>query len=110
MTDSGKGEQSVRLGDYRVPVGVVAERDAWMGDGGMSQDEGAVTVVMPGLVVKLLVAEGEAVEAGQPVLIVEAMKMENEVKAGRAGVVVKFNVAEGDSVEADAVLAEIGDA
>jgi biotin carboxyl carrier protein len=60
--------------------------------------------------VKLLVAQGDTVEAGQPVLIVEAMKMENEVKAGRAGVVLKFNVAEGDSVEADAVLAEIGDA
>jgi len=110
VTDSGKGEQSVRLGDYHVPVGVVAERDAWMGDGAMNQDEGAVTVAMPGLVVKLLVAQGDTVEAGQPVLIVEAMKMENEVKAGRAGVVVKFNVAEGDSVEADVVLAEIGDA
>ena len=110
VTDSGKGEQSVRLGDYRVPVGVVAERDAWMGDGGMSQNEGAVTVAMPGLVVKLLVAQGDTVEAGQPVLIVEAMKMENEVKAGRAGVVLHFNVAEGDSVEADAILAEIGDA
>ena len=110
VTDSGKGEQSVRLGDYHVPVGVVAERDAWMGDGAMNQDEGAVTVAMPGLVVKLLVAQGDTVEAGQPVLIVEAMKMENEVKAGRAGAVVKFNVAEGDSVEADVVLAEIGDA
>lgn len=110
VTDTGKGEQMVRLGDYRVPVGVVSERDAWMGEGGMSQDDGAVTVAMPGLVVKLLVAEGDEVEAGQPVLIVEAMKMENEVKAGRAGVVQKFHVAEGDSVEADAILAEIGDA
>ena len=110
VTDAGKGEQSVRLGAFRVPVKVVSERDAWMGGGAMDQDDGAVTVAMPGLVVKLLVEVGDAVEAGQPVLIVEAMKMENEVKAGRAGVITCFHVAEGDSVEADAVLAEVGDA
>jgi len=110
VTDTGKGEQSVRLGAFRVPVKVVSERDAWMGGGGMDEDEGAVRVAMPGLVVKLLVAEGDAVVAGQPVLIVEAMKMENEVKAGRDGVVTKFHVAEGESVVADAILAEIGDA
>jgi biotin carboxyl carrier protein len=110
VTDTSKGEQIVRLGAFRVPVKVVSERDAWMGGGTMDEDEGTVRVAMPGLVVKLLVAEGDAVVAGQPVLIVEAMKMENEVKAGRDGIVEKFHVAEGESVEADAVLAEIGDA
>ena len=64
---------------------------------------------MPGLVVKLLVEEGQEVSQGDPVLIVEAMKMENEVKAGRDGVVGTIHVAAGDSVEADAILAEIVD-
>ena len=64
---------------------------------------------MPGKVIKAMVAVGDAVEQGQPVLIIEAMKMENEVKAGREGVVTAIHVSAGQSVEADVVLMEIGD-
>ena len=87
----------------------MAERDAWMGDGDLGGDEGAITVAMPGLVVKILVEVGQEVSLGDPVLIVEAMKMENEVKSGRDGVVGVIHVAPGVSVEADAILAEIVD-
>ncbi len=59
---------------------------------------------MPGLVVKIEVAEGDAVREGQGVVIVEAMKMENELKAQAAGVVAKIHVAAGDTVEKDQVL------
>ncbi|MEC9072747.1 MAG: biotin/lipoyl-containing protein [Myxococcota bacterium] len=104
-----KGQQTVVLGSHRVEVRAMAERDAWLGDGDLGGDEGAITVAMPGLVVKLLVDEGQEVSQGDPVLIVEAMKMENEVKAGRDGVVGTIHVAVGDSVEADAILAEIVD-
>ena len=106
----GKGNRSFVTGDHRLTVQAISERDAWMGDGGVAQDEGEVTVSMPGKVVKALVDVGEAVEQGQPVLIIEAMKMENEVKAGRAGVVTAIHAEAGQSVEADVVLMEIGDA
>jgi glutaconyl-CoA/methylmalonyl-CoA decarboxylase subunit gamma len=59
---------------------------------------------MPGRVVKFLVAPGDTVAAGQPVVIVEAMKMENEVKAKGPATVSKIHVAAGANVEANAVL------
>lgn len=66
-----------------------------------------VKTAMPGRIVRLLVEVGEAVSKGQPLLVVEAMKMENEMKAPRDGVVKRFSVAEGDLVEAKAVLVEL---
>jgi biotin carboxyl carrier protein len=62
---------------------------------------------MPGKVVRILVAEGEAVEAGQGVMVVEAMKMQNEMKSPRAGTVRQLLVGEGASVNAGDVLAII---
>jgi biotin carboxyl carrier protein len=50
---------------------------------------------MPGKVVRLLVAQGDTVEAGQGVAVVEAMKMQNELKAQRGGSVASIAVAEG---------------
>jgi biotin carboxyl carrier protein len=67
----------------------------------------AVVAPMPGRVVKVLVAPGDAVAARQPVVIVEAMKMENELRAPRAGTVASVLVSEGQSVEAHAVLVEL---
>jgi pyruvate carboxylase subunit B len=61
---------------------------------------------MPGLVVKVEVEEGEAVEAGRGLVIVEAMKMENELKAEAAGVVARIHVAAGQTVEKDQVLVD----
>jgi biotin carboxyl carrier protein len=100
---------TVTQGPQRVEVKAIDEMESYLGGGGMDEDESKVTVSMPGRVVKLLVSEGDTVEEGQPVLIVEAMKMENEVKAGRTGVVTRIAVSEGESVEADATLVEIGD-
>ena len=57
-----------------------------------------VNSVMPGRVVTLLVREGEAVEAGTPLLILEAMKMENEIRSQAAGVVTAVLVEEGATV------------
>ncbi|MCA9653525.1 MAG: acetyl-CoA carboxylase biotin carboxyl carrier protein subunit [Myxococcales bacterium] len=62
---------------------------------------------MPGRVVRVLVAEGDAVDADDPLLIVEAMKMENEVRAPAAGVVRRVAVATGDTVEAGQLLCEL---
>lgn len=66
-----------------------------------------VTAYMPGRVVKVLVAEGESVGAGQGVVVLEAMKMENEIQAERDGVVRKLFVAEGEAVEGGDDLYEL---
>jgi biotin carboxyl carrier protein len=59
---------------------------------------------MPGKVVKVLVQPGNQVAARQGIVIVEAMKMENELRAPRAGTVSEVKVLEGSSVEAGAIL------
>jgi biotin carboxyl carrier protein len=76
-----------------------------------SRDGGAVangprTIVapMPGRVVKVLVEPGQTVAARQPVVIIEAMKMENELRAPRAGTIGAVHASEGTSVDAHAVL------
>jgi biotin carboxyl carrier protein len=69
--------------------------------------EGAVTAIMPGKIIRVLVAEGDEVVEGDVVCILEAMKMENELKAPQAGVVRKLYVQRGQDVETGAVLAEI---
>ncbi|NOY26114.1 MAG: acetyl-CoA carboxylase biotin carboxyl carrier protein subunit [Oligoflexia bacterium] len=66
-----------------------------------------VKAAMPGRIVRVLVAKGDPVSKGQPVLVVEAMKMENELKAPRDGVVRTLLVASGDLVETGAVLLEL---
>jgi biotin carboxyl carrier protein len=62
---------------------------------------------MPGKVVRVLVAPGDSVEAGQGVAVVEAMKMQNEMKASRAGKVLSVPAKEGATVAAGEVLATI---
>jgi len=62
---------------------------------------------MPGLLVALHVGEGDAVEAGQPLATVEAMKMENILRAEKSGVVKSVNAAQGDSLAVDAVILEM---
>ncbi|MCR4300258.1 MAG: sodium-extruding oxaloacetate decarboxylase subunit alpha [Sulfuricaulis sp.] len=69
--------------------------------------EGHVTSSMPGTIVDILVKAGAKVKAGDPVLVIEAMKMENEVPAPVAGMVKAVNVAKGDSVNPDEALVEI---
>ncbi|HDD52862.1 MAG TPA: biotin/lipoyl-binding protein [Thermosulfidibacter takaii] len=65
---------------------------------------GEVTTAMPGKVVKVLVSEGDQVKKDQPLVILEAMKMENAIKAPYDGVVKTIKVEEGETVEANAVL------
>ena len=62
---------------------------------------------MPGRVVRVLVSIGDRVLAGQPIVVVEAMKMENELRSPKDGVVREVNVQAGGAVEARAVLVVI---
>ena len=75
---------------------------------GARASDGVVTSPMPGKVVKVLVEEGATVAEGAPIVVVEAMKMENELLAPRAGTVQKVFVQPGDAVEGGARLVAIG--
>jgi len=72
-------------------------------------DHGAAEIVspMPGKIVRVLVEAGADVEAGAGIIVVEAMKMQNEMKAPKAGVVVSINAESGATVNAGDVLAVI---
>ena len=63
---------------------------------------------MPGLVVRVNVAEGDTVAAGQGLVVMEAMKMENELRAAAAGTVSRVLATPGAAVEKGAVLVELG--
>ena len=101
------GEVLVGSRGRTVAVSVNGRRSAHA-DGALHA-HGAVTIVapMPGRVVRVLAGAGEDVAARQPVVVVEAMKMENELRAPRAGRIKEISVAPGTSVEAGRVLAVI---
>ena len=75
--------------------------------GGAAHGEQRVIAPMPGRVVRVLVSVGDAVEARQPVAVVEAMKMENELRSPKSGHVKEVAVSAGTSVEAGRVLVVI---
>lgn len=68
---------------------------------------GAVVSPMPGVILDIKVKEGDSVSEGQTVIILEAMKMENEIVSEFTGTVSAIRVKKGDTVDTDAVLVEI---
>jgi len=103
------GEVLAYLGGRTLPVGVNSSRTGRGGTdaGGAAHGEQKVVAPMPGRVVRVLVAAGDTVEPRQPVVVVEAMKMENELRSPKAGRVKNVSVAAGTSVEAGRVLVVI---
>jgi len=97
---------TIAAGARRTVVSVESDRARARrrGHGGRDGERRDVRAPMPGRVVKVLVATGDDVEAGQPVVVVEAMKMENELRATAPGRVKSVEVAEGQNVESHAVL------
>lgn len=84
------------------------ERNARLIAADAGSDAGAdVHAVMPGIVVSIAVAEGDEVEKGQAVCVLEAMKMENEIRAPGAGTVTRVAVSPGDTVNSGDLLVEI---
>lgn len=92
------GDQSIALQVFDPLTLRRKLRDDEMGGGG------AIRALMPGRVVKLFVAEGDTVRKGQGLLILEAMKMENEISAPGDGTVAKILVNAGQTVEGGAEL------
>jgi acetyl/propionyl-CoA carboxylase alpha subunit len=102
-----RGRWTLTLGGRKLTVDAVDERTRAIREmAGVADDEGDKTIVapMPGLVLKVEVEVGQTVKAGQGVVIVEAMKMENELKAPTDGVVASIEVQPGQTVDKGAVL------
>lgn len=104
-------EEEVRVGidGESRPVRIEDEREraAHEAEAGASAGPRLVRSPMPGFVVAVLVAEGEAVRADQTLLILEAMKMQNEIRAPSAGRVERLHVRPGETVGSAAALATI---
>ncbi|TET69182.1 MAG: biotin/lipoyl-binding protein, partial [Candidatus Zixiibacteriota bacterium] len=98
----------VYLRGHRIICRVEEERKARLARlAGEREEERAQKTLqaqMPGLVAKILVSPGQEVKEGQGVVVVEAMKMQNELKAPREGTVKEIRVKEGEAVEKDQVL------
>lgn len=82
----------------------------WRRSGGALEAEGKQQVIasMPGKIVRVLVSAGQAVSGGQGLVVVEAMKMQNELRSPKSGKVERLLVAEGQAVNAGDVLAIVG--
>jgi biotin carboxyl carrier protein len=85
-------------------------RKAGWGSGACAAGPAVVRAAMPGKIVQVEVKEGDRVAPGTGLLIIEAMKMENEIRSEGTGIVKAIRVKPGDAVERDAVLIEIGPA
>jgi pyruvate carboxylase subunit B len=111
--DFGAGKRKIYLSMDGVPQEVIFEPLNEYVDDGHSKgrkratEPGHVTATMPGNVVDVLVKEGDAVAAGQAVMVAEAMKMETEIHANIAGTVKAVYVAKGDRVTPGEILIEI---
>jgi biotin carboxyl carrier protein len=106
--DRGGGQLTVHVAGMAVRV--VLNRRRRYGrkdDGGAGLGPQRLMAPMPGKVVRVPVAVGDIVRARQPVMVVEAMKMENELRASRDGTVAEIHAREGMSVEAGALLVVI---
>jgi len=97
--------------ELRVPVEDERTREAHRATAGAKKasGEGVVKAVMPGVVKDVRVVAGTVVALHQPLLVLEAMKMENEIRAGRAGTVKTVHVTAGQAVEKGATLVTIVD-
>ncbi len=96
------GLHHVQVGGRSYVLEVLGERQRRLRDqqaAAAAAGPASVSASMPGRVVALLVGEGDEVEAGQGVIVLEAMKMENELKAPKAGRVSEVCVAEGQATE-----------
>jgi biotin carboxyl carrier protein len=103
------GSFAVVLRGRNYEVALVDPKRLRSGQSSAAHHTGAAEIVspMPGKIVRVLVSAGTTVAAGAGVIVVEAMKMQNEMKAPKAGVVVSINAQEGATVNAGDVLAVI---
>lgn len=108
VESTARGEWVLAYRGERWEAAVVDERTRHVrsltGEGRQKVGAGEVKAPMPGLVLRVLVVPGQQVDAGQGVVVLEAMKMENQIKAPAAGVVEAIHVEQGRAVEKGQVL------
>jgi biotin carboxyl carrier protein len=104
VTLGANGEGEAVVGGHAVPVVLAGRRSRRRGALGAADGEQRVVAPMPGKVIRVLVKPGDAVEPRQGLIVIEAMKMENELTARRAGTITELAVSEGASVEAGRLL------
>lgn len=111
IEDRGGGDYELRLRGRMYTGQVLDERAQLMltqrGGMGVQSGELSIKAPMPGLIVAIPVVEGQPVETGQTIAILESMKMQNELRTPRAGTVGRVHVAAGQSVEQNKVLVTI---
>jgi len=111
LVEGAGSEWFVTLAGRRIRITVQTWRERLLADArGATADSGApidVRATLPGLVVAVSVADGDEVEAGAPLLTIEAMKMQNEVRAPRAGRVAALGVTTGQPVATGVLLLRI---
>lgn len=109
--DGARGRYIIWMDGWRFEVEALDERRRAIKDLGAasaaSTGPAPVTAPMPGLVVKVQVEVGDSVAQGQPVVTMEAMKMENELRSSAAGTVKAVHAVPGKAVEKGALLVEL---
>jgi pyruvate carboxylase subunit B len=109
--ERGKGAYSLWVGGYRFDVEALDERSRTIrelsGDRDKATGPAPVVAPMPGLIVRINVQVGDEVQAGQGVVVMEAMKMENELRSSSAGKVKAILAQPGTAVEKGARLVEL---
>ncbi|MFN7944584.1 MAG: biotin/lipoyl-containing protein [Blastocatellia bacterium] len=106
---TASGETEIIVNGQRIPVTVRDQKRLRSGahDAHKGSGKATLTAPMPGKVVRILKAVGDEVESGQGILVVEAMKMQNEVQSPKNGRVTELRVSEGQTVNAGEVMAVI---
>jgi biotin carboxyl carrier protein len=107
--DAAAGGLVVGVGDTPVRVSLNHRRGWGRRDDGTQAGDGPQRIVapMPGRIARILVKKGEPVQPRQPIIVIEAMKMENELRAAADGTLAEIHVQDGQSVEAGALLAVV---
>lgn len=109
VLEDSAAEPAILLNNARLPYQINDPRSlqARRAHTGAAAGPKTLKASMPGRVVRVLTAKGEAVEAGQGIVVIEAMKMQNELKSPKSGKVADLRVTPGDTVSAGDVLAVI---
>lgn len=108
LVEQRDGRYQVLMSGDQYDVEVLDERQVRLmrSSAGFAVSQGEITVrsPMPGLIVDVRVQEGQAVQKGDSLVILESMKMENDLKSPRAGTVGRIHITKGDTVEQNKVL------
>lgn len=105
---AGTESRAIAMGrEYQVAILDLREWKKNRGRAAEAQGRQQVVAPMPGKIIRILVKTGDEVPAGQGLLVVEAMKMQNEIRAPKSGIVERLSVIEGQTVNAGQVVAVV---